>query len=279
MNNTKSDKDKAMRIVEALSGADAELVERCGRGTASGPAAMSVFKKYLAACAVFVVVCVGTFAVYLTTWRSGFSSSESAQDSAGALEYALTNDEENGSENPLESAGGDGNAKLAETEGTDKAESKSIKDSIAVAEQSTLKDLQSEMPLADAEKIENVGEHIPGIVPERFVMESCQDSGENEGWHNLTLRWADSDTGTVEVFVTDYYLVLDGVYNLPDYTDYGAITEENVDERCAVNGGRTSFCINIKFEDGVWSTVTVDADMTSEEIYKMLVSMGTVVIN
>lgn len=308
-------KDKALRIVEALSGVDTELVERSERGAKPGEktsvnrgksVAVIIFTKYLAACAVFIFVCVGGFGLYLTTWRAGSAAPRSAEDSAGAA-YAV---DHSGKDNAVEepenaemTAEVSSEQKTADDmEGsTDGLRSEAEEGSIVGDSASTVNagpsteqqkseqvnDMANNMGTGSApeqelqqyaEKTDNVEEHIPGVIPEKFVQESCQRSGEEVSYHDMTLRWTDSE-GYINVYLTDYYLVMKAIYNLPDYVDYGNITSELVEKNCGESNGKTAFAMNIMFEDGVWAEVTVEADMTSEEIYKMLVSMGTVVID
>lgn len=328
-NNVKDNhKDKALRIVEALSGVDAELVERSEQSVRSkkgisakkgSPTTVIVLTKYLAACAVFILVCVGGFGVYLTTWKAGSSSdnSEMAKDYAGNGAYsyeAAVYDEaemiseadgmitEAEQERSASDAKAEESAELEpeEKEGNTISEDTQKVSQSALTEQDDISNLSenknpvaemlsgSEKPepqdtrfdvsLNEAKEIENIGDHIPDIIPNRFVLESCLRSSGELSYHDITIRWTDSDD-YINVYITDYYHEMDGIYNLPDYMNYDNITNEVVEEGCEKNAGRTLFSMNIMFEDGVWAAVTVDADMTSEEIYKMLVSMGTVVID
>lgn len=324
-NNVKDDhKDKALRIVEALSGVDAELVERSEqsvrskKGTSAkkgSPTTVIVLTKYLAACAVFILVCVGGFGVYLTTWRAGSSSGNSNMAKDGAYSYeAAVNDEADmisaaaGTITEAEQEPSASDAKAEESaeleperkEGNTISEDTQKVSQSALTEQDDISDLSenknprvemmsgSEKPepqdtrfdvsLNEAKEIENIGDHIPDIIPNRFVLESCLRSSGELSYHDIAIRWTDSDD-YINVYITDYYHVMDGIYNLPDYMNYENITNEVVEEGCEKNAGRTLFSMNIMFEDGVGAAVTVDADMTSEEIYKMLVSMGTVVID
>lgn len=328
-NNVKDNhKDKALRIVEALSGVDAELVERSeksvkskkGKSVKKGSSAtVIVLTKYLAACAVFIFVCVGGFGVYLTTWRAGSSSknSEMAKDYAGSGAYSFEAAVSEGTDMISEEDGMITEADQEPSAQDDKAEESSeleleekrgntISEDIGKASQSVLteqdsisdmseyenprlemmsgskkpepQDTRSDVTLNEAKEIENIGDHIPDIIPNRFVPESCLRSSGELSYHDITIRWTDSDD-YINLYITDYYHVMDGIYSLPDYMNYDNITNEVVDGGCEKKAGRTLFSMNIMFEDGVWAEVTVDADMTSEEIYKMLVSMGTVVID
>lgn len=305
-------KNKALRIVEALSGVDTELVERSESGAKQGEkasvnrgksATVIILTKYLAACAVFIFVCVGGFGLYLTTWRAG-SAAKSDEDYAGAAYSVDYSGKDNAAEEPetaemiaeasqeqqisddmegsiddlrseaeKEGIAGDSAGISNESPSAEQPKSEQVND----MNMGTGSDPEQELQL-NAEKAKNVGEHIPGIVPERFVPESCQRSGEEVSYHDVTLRWTDSED-YINVYITDYYLVMDGIYNLPDYVNYGNITSELVEKNCGENNGKTTFAMNIMFEDGVWANVTAEADITSEEIYKMLVSMGTVVID
>lgn len=81
MKNKNKDKDmgKAIRIAEALSGVDGELIERSENisdtgkdksNAASGRSStMMAFTKYLAVCAVFIFLCMGAFGIYIVTWH------------------------------------------------------------------------------------------------------------------------------------------------------------------------------------------------------------------
>lgn len=295
-------KDKALRIVEALSGVDTELVERSERGIKPGEktsvnrgksATVIIFTKYLAACAVFIFVCVGGFGLYLTTWRAGSAAPRSAEDSAGAAYAVDHSGKDNAAEEPENAEMTEMTAEVSQEQktaddmegSTDGLRSEAEEGSIVGDSASTVnagpstEQQKAEQELQQyAEKTDNVEEHIPGIIPERFVQESCQRSGEEASCHDMTLRWTDSED-YINVYLTDYYLVMNEIYNLPDYVDYGNITSELVEKNCGESNGKTAFAMNIMFEDGVWADVTVEADMTSEEIYKMLVSMGTVVID
>lgn len=325
MNSKNNDKDKALRIVEALSGVDAELIERSerrvksGNGTAANrrnSTAIVILTRYLAACAVFICVCVGAFGVYLTAWRDGSAPGykEKTGDSAGAGTYFAEDSGKEETEMSAEAGEGtdeavkvpqtsDGTGVKTENQKSGGETESIVTDDIGISSQNSsaaqtneqdrnmmkesIQELLTEKPmqqdsraavtLSDAEKTENAGEHIPGIIPERFVLESCRRSNEELNYHDVILRWTDSDS-YINVYITDYYLVMDGMYVLPDYMRYSGVTNEAVGQLCTEDNGRTSFGMNIMFEDGVWAEVTVDADMTAEEIYKMIVSMGTVMV-
>jgi len=271
-------KDKALRIIDALSGVDAELVERSERAAKSNPAIVTVFTRYLAACAVFIFVCVGAFGIYVSTWRAG-----SGGEITGDTSYP-----DNGVGQKTEAVAQnietpeDGNM----TEESEREHVETIEDLNEDSAKESLDMIIGDTPKTEAasgaekpEELTIVEEHIPGIVPERFSLESSTErSDDSKLYHDILLKWTDADE-YISVYITDYYLVSDGIYNLPTYLDYKNITKEAVEENCTVDGGRTSFGRNIKFDDGVWAEVTADAYITSEEIYKMLVSMGIIVIN
>lgn len=276
-------KDKALRIIDALSGVDAELVERSGRAAKPNPAIVTIFTRYLAACAVFIFVCVGAFGIYVSTWRAGSAAPDSREEITGDSSYP-----DNGAGEKQEAG-----AQNIETQEDGNITEESAREHVEAIEDLTdnsakesldmiIGDTTKQEAASGAEEPEEptiVEEHIPGIVPERFSLESrTERSDDSKLYHDILLKWTDDDE-YISVYITDYYLVSDGIYNLPTYMDYKNITKEAVEENCTVDGGRTSFEMNIKFDDGVWAEVTADAYMTSEEIYKMLVSMGIIVIN
>ncbi|MCD7835907.1 MAG: hypothetical protein LUG83_04550 [Lachnospiraceae bacterium] len=205
MKNKNKDMGKAMRIAEALSGVDGELIERSENisdtgkdksNAASGRSStMMAFTKYLAVCAVFIFLCMGAFGIYIVTWHSGASSAADAADTAYD-EYMAENAQEaeeqmlsTGTESVLED--GNGQTLLSEDEALS-----SLKNSGAEAEYAemavdnyteNMEKMKTTESMDISEVDAAVAAHIPTLVPDRFTLDSCTSVANDEVYAGLTL--------------------------------------------------------------------------------------------
>jgi hypothetical protein len=270
--NNSSDTDKALRIMEAFSAVDEELLYRAEHKNKQGKityinSRLTKATRYLAACAVLAVIGIGSFAVFTLNTSKSLDSSGSTNDMAQKA-AVVTENEETASEAGVQSQ----KPMMQETENGEAAATKEDAATTEGASES-LQDSRVEVSLDAAKSTERTGAHIPDELPEGYTLISCRSIPEGFSYNDIYLKWSNaSDTITVEI--SDYYLVYDGldlIYG--SSVSIGNISIEDVESRCTYNDGKTDFTIDRKFDDGVYATVTINADITPEEILAILKSM------
>jgi hypothetical protein len=282
--NNDSDTDKALRIMEAFSAVDEELLYRTEQKNKHGKityinSRLTKATRYLAACAVLAVIGIGSFAVFnLNTSKS--SDSSGSTDNIAQIAAAVTENAETASDAGVQSP----QPMMQESENGESAATKvdaaTTGDAVTTEAAATtedaaasLQDSRVEVSLDAAKSTERTGAHIPDELPEGYTLISCRSIPEGSSYNDIYLKWSNaSDTITVEI--SDYYMVyddLDLIYG--SSVSIGNISIEDVESRCTYNNGKTDFTIDRKFDDGVYATVTINADITPEEILAILKSM------
>jgi hypothetical protein len=138
---------------------------------------------------------------------------------------------------------------------------------------SSVADSRKKVSLTEARSTENVGKHIPTLIPDGYSLDSCRKMSDASNYNDVYVRWTDKDGGYIHVEITDYYLIYDDLI-ITDYVRSSEITLEDVESRCVQgSNGTASFVSNIVFDDGVFATISVGADLTSAQILEIIQSM------
>lgn len=219
MSNHQEKHSGAMRIFEALSSVDEELLERCNEKAKVIP--FWKYTKVMAACACLLLVCLVTWTgTQVFKGNNSTSSDCAAPESMNemAVADAIAADTEGGGAeeaDPEYDMAGDANtpaeaeeqSELEVKEESSKVTQDSATDSLAEAENqhgivwdsgSSIAQLQESLGEEELRAVKGLGEYIPTVIPEGYVFESGYRMAEG----GLHLCWSKGmDTIMISVSV------------------------------------------------------------------------------
>lgn len=199
----------AMRLFEALSSVDEELLERCDERTKVVP--LWKYTKVMAACACFVVLGLVTWTGSRMLLIQNDASSENAAPASinqmdtiteGAMEEAAdaAEDVETDSANDADGAVmmDEAEAEAAPAE-AEKSESGMQADSVGEKLQETMMDLDE----ARLRETEELGDYIPVDIPAGYVFESGYKNMEGDTVNSISLCWT-KGMDDIHIFIEKY---------------------------------------------------------------------------
>lgn len=284
--------EKALRLMEALSSVDEELIDRSesadnsGAGKVVSPtpgkrSKIYVFTKYLAACAVFMAVCVGGFGLYVSkTWRAG-----SAAPTTDTAAYV------NGMGGTT--AGMQDTVMEAVTDYTDSGEMKSEGECEGISSGADISNSVNKSDNADnstgAESRENnleyaleddgpeTVEHISEAIPEGFAEDEYYSAYTAESDNIQRFRWVRDDEHICVSFYgyepgTDVNTDIEYKYADIKY-QYKDIDLEVIERNIEYEEDVASFEACIIFADGSSAYMDIRAKLTPEQISDIIKSM------
>lgn len=283
--------EKALRLMEALSSVDEELIDRSesadnsGTGKVVSPtpgkrSKIYVFTKYLAACAVFMAVCVGGFGLYVSkTWRAGQTA-----PSTDTASYV------NGTGGSM--AGMEDTVMEAVTDYTDSGEMKSEGECEGISSGAGISNSVNKSDNADnstgAESRKNnleyasddgpeAVEHISEAIPEGFAEDEYYSAYTAESDNIQRFRWVRDDEHIGVYFYgdepgTDVNADIEYKYADIKY-QYENIDLEIIERNIEYEEDVASFEACIIFADGSSAYMDIRAKLTPEQISGIIKSM------
>lgn len=189
------ERDKAFRIMEALSSVDEALLARSEKTvTARKVIPFWRYGKTLAACFVFVLLGACALGVYtMVTWRGGSSDRTTMEAPRNAIAYD--------SKDLLEEATDAGGTDSAQVD-----EGFQMSGGVGVTE-SCKEDLREKLlTWEEAGKVEMIGNYLPTEVPAGYQLESISGMAEEASYHEMTILWV-KGMDDICLHITDYYAV------------------------------------------------------------------------
>lgn len=227
-----ADRQKAMRLMEALSGVDVSLLER-----SEGTVAVFPFWRYgkqLAVCfaCMFLGVCaIGVYSVTTSNKSADQSNYASFKQEATTMNEASDASGLSGAVQPPAEAekgqldmASEGKAEeveqtsqlpaKAESNGTDGIDNKHN----SVANEETIMDLQDaetsvclkdnreQITLEAAKQMERIGNYVPETIPAGYKFESARGSSPDNSYLDVSLCWC-KGMDDIRLYITEFYAV------------------------------------------------------------------------
>ncbi len=202
MSNEQKKLEGAMRIFEALSGVDEQLLERCqGKDIPSQnkkPQGLWYYGKVMAACFCLVIIGSALWAggnlLFSSTGMSKDTAVESEQnksDLEGVVWEAACEEAEVEEPAAAQTVKGEQKAGKTEMSTNEQIQDTSIAIDSIVQQEACLPDTRQSITLEEAKETPVFGVYIPSVLPEGYVFESAykMEGADTEECTQITVVW------------------------------------------------------------------------------------------